>query len=239
MPHTDINLSNPGELSIMADHISPDDLRFFDRSDDFEISFSRLPHWSQPGTVAFITWRTADSMPRDVLEQWIIERDSIVQQNGLDPASDWRSASNRLPAGHRMKIKWDLIARFDGHLDKCHGACPLKDAGLAQIIADSLNAFEGERYVLTDFVIMPNHVHLMAAFSTPEMMRSQIAGWKRFQARQINIALERSGHFWQEDDFDHLVRSESQVLYYRKYIADNPRKARLKPGEFLHWSREL
>jgi hypothetical protein len=30
--------------------------------------------------------------------------------------------------------------------------------------------------------------------------------------------------------FDHIVRSESQLEHYRRYIADNPNKAGLKRG---------
>ncbi|HUE70665.1 MAG TPA: hypothetical protein VMP01_07225 [Pirellulaceae bacterium] len=40
----------------------------------------------------------------------------------------------------------------------------------------------------------------------------------------------------QVEDFDHLVRSEDQFLHYRQYIADNPRRADLRAGEFVHYT---
>jgi len=99
--------------------------------------------------------------------------------------------------------------------------------------------FDGDRYELTDFVVMPNHVHVLAAFESEEAMLSQVAGWKRFTATQINKALARRGHFWQEDQFDHLVRNGNQFESLRKYIADNGPKLGLPPDQHLHWSKEM
>ena len=70
-------------------------------------------------------------------------------------------------------------------------------------------------------------------------MLTQCEGWKHFQAVQINRAISSSGRFWQQDGFDHLVRSEEQFEHFRRYIADNPRKAGLSPGEFIVWSKSF
>lgn len=40
------------------------------------------------------------------------------------------------------------------------------------------------------------------------------------------------GKFWQQEPFDHLVRSPDQYDYLREYIADNPSKAGLRPGDY-------
>ncbi|MFO0872189.1 MAG: transposase [Pirellulales bacterium] len=119
-------------------------------------------------------------------------------------------------------------------LDECLGACVLRRPELAQIVAEALLHFDGERYRMGDFVVMPNHVHLLAAFPSPEIMERQLASWLRFTATRINRLLEHSGHFWQQEPFDHLIRSPEQYDYLRQYIADNPRKAGLRPGEFLY-----
>jgi len=81
---------------------------------------------------------------------------------------------------------------------------------------------------------MPNHVHLLAVFSTPELLKEQCDSWQHFTAVQINQAIGSKGKFWQQEPFDHLVRSVEQYNYLRKYIADNPIKASLKPGEYLY-----
>src|SRR5258708_3682020 len=44
-------------------------MEIFDQSQDFEIIYRKLPHWLQPGAVAFITWRTWDSMPAKIIRQ--------------------------------------------------------------------------------------------------------------------------------------------------------------------------
>jgi REP element-mobilizing transposase RayT len=57
--------------------------------------------------------------------------------------------------------------------------------------------------------------------------------WKGASARMINQVLRRSGTLWQAETFDHIVRSEAQFDHYRRYIAENPRKAGLTDGYVL------
>ena len=85
-----------------------------------------------------------------------------------------------------------------------------------------------------DFVVMPNHVHLLAAFPDPNAMEKQFDSWLHYTAVQINRLTNRSGHFWQQEPFDHLVRSVEQYEYLRCYIADNPKKANLREGQYIY-----
>jgi type I restriction enzyme R subunit len=110
---------------------------------------------------------------------------------------------------------------------------------LATIVADSLKHFDNIRYILTDFVVMSNHVHLLAAFDDPEQMLAQCESWRHYTAVKINRRLGRHGRFWQQDGFDHLVRSMEQFEWLRRYVAQNPATARLTPGEYLHDSKPL
>ena len=105
---------------------------------------------------------------------------------------------------------------------------------MAKIVADSLLHFDGERYRMGDFVVMPNHVHMLAAFASAESMRKQFDSWLHYTAFRINQTLGEKGHFWQQEPFDHLVRSTEQYDYLRNYIADNPTKAGLSKGEFIY-----
>ena len=89
-----------------------------------------------------------------------------------------------------------------------------------------------------DFVVMPNHVHLLAVFHDEGRMLKQCESWKRFAAVRINRDLGRSGEFWQEDAFDHLVRGPDQFEYFRRYIAANPENAGLGEGDYRWYSRE-
>jgi putative transposase len=95
-----------------------------------------------------------------------------------------------------------------------------------------------DEYYLSDFVVMPNHVHVLTVFVTEEAMLRLCKSWKHFTARKINRALGRFGRFWEQDAFDHLVRSAEEFEPMRRYIAQNPIAARLSPSEYIHYSRD-
>ena len=86
---------------------------------------------------------------------------------------------------------------------------------------------------------MPNHVHVLVCLLGERELTAQCESWKKYSAGKINALSGRRGRFWQAESFDHLVRTPEHFDYFRQYIADNPRRAKLKAGEYLHWSREL
>ncbi len=215
------------------------DIRFFDPADEFAVIDRRLPHWTQAGVVCFITWRTHDSIPKEVLLRWRSERHRWLRQHSIDPSdAAWRSQLNQLPKADQHAFYTEFSEKWNGELDAGYGACVLKSPKLSKIVCDSLLKFDGDRYVLCDFVVMPNHVHLLAAFHDADVMLKQCEGWKHYQALMINRAVGSGGRFWQTDSFDHLVRSEEQFEHFRRYIAGNPAKANLSQGEYLLWSRK-
>ncbi|MBI5395907.1 MAG: transposase [Verrucomicrobia bacterium] len=212
-------------------------MRFFDPYDRIAIIGRKLPHWSQAGTICFITWRTHDSIPKAVLEEWLADRDRWLVSHGILPSMpDWNARLAQLSPALIAEFHNTLSARWQDSLDACHGECVLRRPELAEIVSKSLLHFDGDRYAMLDFVVMPNHVHLLATFSDEEAMLAQCESWKHFMATQINKRLGGSGRFWQQDAFDHLVRHEAQFERLRQYIAENPSKAKLKAGEFVHYS---
>jgi putative transposase len=216
------------------------DFHLFDANSETHIVERRLPHWSQAGTVCFITWRTHDSMPRAVLEAWFQDRNRWLQINGIDPVDrQWRQKLQKLDRHVARQFLNSFWNRWHDALDQSQGACVLRCPGLAAIVAQGLRHFDGERYLMFDFVVMPNHVHLLASFPDEGAMLAQCESWKHYTAMQINRRLNRKGRFWQQDGFDHLVRSEEQLEYLRRYIQGNPAKAMLRPGEFVDFSRPL
>ncbi len=215
-------------------------VQVFDPKAGFSVLERKLPHWSQAGTICFITWRTLDSIPKSVLNRWHADRDDWLRRHGINPkADDWKNELRRLEPRLQGEFVQSFSERWHRSLDACHGACVLKRPELSQIVSDSLLKFDGDRYELTDFVVMPNHVHLLAAFASEEGMLDQCEGWKHYQAVQLNRTLGLSGRFWQQDGFDHLVRSVEQFEAFRRYIASNPDKARLQKDEFRHYSKDL
>ena len=212
-------------------------MQVFDPNQEFAIFERRLPHWSQAGTITFITWRIWDSMPEKVLRQWQQERDTWLLRHGIEPtAQDWKERLRQLDAKSMHECQCLLSDRWNDHLDECHGACVLRKPELAKLVADSLRHFDGDRYEITDFVVMPNHVLVLAAFPDEASLLLQCESWKRFTATKINRILVRQGRFWQTDGFDHLVRSPEQFAYLRSYLADNPKRAKLRAGEYVHYS---
>ena len=75
------------------------------------------------------------------------------------------------------------------------------------------------------YVVMPNHAHLLV---TPRVTARQWLGpLKGFTAHETNRMLERTGPFWQDESYDHLVRDEPEFWRIRNYIEQNPVKAGL------------
>jgi REP element-mobilizing transposase RayT len=115
------------------------------------------------------------------------------------------------------------------------GSCVLRDPAIAKIAADALHHFDNQQYVLTAFVIMPNHVHVLLRLLPNHKLESVIKGQKGFAAREINLVLSKSGPLWQEDYWDRLVRNESHFFKSASYIRDNPTKAHLTKEEFIFY----
>lgn len=177
-------------------------------------------------------------MPAPVLAQWRADRCRWLRKHGIDPnQSHWQTQLSALESALQNEFRRAFSEHWHNELDAGHGACVLRRSELAQIVADSLKHSDGDRYVLTYFVVMPNHIHLLAAFPEETAMLTQCESWKHFTAVRINRLLGRKGRFWEQDSFDHLVRTQEQFEYLRRYIAENPAKARLPVGHFIHYSK--
>jgi putative transposase len=216
------------------------DLHFFNPAEPTAIAYRRLPHWSQAGVVCFMTFRLHDSMPLHILTLWLEQRATWLRQHGIDLQHEhWRLAVNALAPASQTEFHRHFSTRWHDELDNAHGDCALRQPENARVVSDYLRHFDGGKYWLTDFVVMPNHVHLLVEFPDDESMLKQCENWKRYTARLIHLRMGTAGRFWQQDGFDHLVRSEAQFAWFRKYIADNPRKAGLRPDEFVHYSCDV
>ncbi|MCR9292234.1 MAG: hypothetical protein NXI32_05910 [bacterium] len=208
----------------------------FDPKAELSISEHYRPHWSQAGAIVFITFRTQDSIPRNVLERWEREKQEWIYRRGHP--GHWSEVVPNLDVKEQQQFKMEFNRVREDFLDTCHGRCLLRRPELATIVANALMYFDGHRYRMGDFVVMPNHVHLLAAFATEHSMRDQCDSWLHYTAFRIHQAIGEKGKFWQQEPFDHLVRSPEQYAYLKRYIADNPHKAGLKPGEFYYRKHE-
>ncbi len=196
----------------------------FDPNSDFQITMgSNLPHWFQPQATYFITFRTADSLPSHIVRRWHAERSTWLAQHGIATSMpDWKDKLAGLPEKFRKQFHENFSQQYMEYLDKGIGACVLRKPKLSKIVADALLYFHGNRYHIGDFVIMPNHVHLLVCLLGNTDILKQCRSWKRFSAGKINKVLGKTGRFWQEESFDHLVRSLEQFYAIQQYIRNNP-----------------
>jgi type I restriction enzyme R subunit len=206
----------------------------FDPRGELAIYEHCRPHWSHAGAVVFITFRTHDSIPAEVVRRWDREKQEWLLARGVETRRTWRDVLPTLSERDRLDFHKRFNRVQEAYLDTCQGQCYLRQPALSGIVHDALLHFDGERYRMGDFVIMPNHVHLLAVFPTAQTMKQQCDSWLHYTAFRINQAIGRKGKFWQQEPFDHLVRSPEQYEYLRQYIADNPNKARLSLGAFRY-----
>ena len=211
---------------------------FFDRNAESLVTKRNLPHIDMPGHLTFVTFRLADSMPREVVKQWHHEIESWLKENHLNTKTveDVLNA-NDIDESLKNELRRFKNRKWHGHLDDCHGACVLRMPQPRKLVEDSLLHFESERYDLERLVIMPNHVHLLIQMRRGFQLRKQLTETMRYTARTVNSLLKQDGTFWQSEPFDHVVRSEAQFEYLQRYIAENPQKAGLSKGEYTLWTR--
>jgi REP element-mobilizing transposase RayT len=185
----------------------------------------RLPHWEKDNATYFITFRLADSLPQSVLDRIESERQAIVKTAvGLrrDLSADERARIQRLST--------PVIERF---LDSGAGACHLQNSTIAEEVANALRYFDGKRYRLFAWCVMPNHVHVVARLFPGQTLATVVHSWKSFSAKRANRILGINGVFWQKEYYDHLIRSEGEFERAIRYVNENPAKARLKDWKWV------
>ena len=210
------------------------DGELFDPESDYDQWDRTRPHRHQPAAVCFLTMRLNDSIPKSVIQRWHQERIDFLRRNNIEFEGDWKAGYEQLSREMKQRFDKQFSRQRETTLDECLGACELANPIASSEVAKSLAKFHGDRYWLGDYVIMPNHVHCLIAFRTNEIAKAQPGGWMRFSARQINKLTGRTGVLWFPEPFDHLVRNNDQLDYLRRYIKENPVKAKLESGRFLY-----
>jgi REP-associated tyrosine transposase len=114
----------------------------------------------------------------------------------------------------------------------------LAEERVAQCVADALQygSLNLGLYELRAWVLMLNHVHILI---DPRAELSRITkSIKNFSARQANVILGRTGQpFWQDESYDHWVRTRDELEKIVRYIEENPVRAGLVTrAEDWRWS---
>src|ERR1700679_3798016 len=138
-----------------------------------------LPHFYAGAAVQTITFRLADSLPRDFYEK----------AAAIAPSDKER------------------FFFLEKGIDQGRGGCLLTDRANAAFVRKTLEHFDGEQYLLLAWVIMPNHVHVMIEQVDGHSLTNVVQSWKSVSAHAINKTRGMSGRIWAPDYFDRFVRN--------------------------------
>ena len=190
-------------------------MAFFNPNAPLTIHRGKLPHWRQESAIYFVTFRLADSLPKDKWEWLRREKELWIKLN---------------PEPHNGRQQVEFYQRFTETIDRWlnagYGSCILARPDCKAIMESSLRHFDGERYELGEFSVMPNHVHAIVAVIGGHQLSAILHSWKSFTAHQFNRMLISSGPIWHPESFDHIVRSPKHLAKIEAYIRDNGRSRR-------------
>ncbi len=189
-----------------------------------------LPHFDSTHHIQHVTLHLADSLPKDVLER-------------LDE-------SLRLLPDAEQKL--ERVQRLQELIDAGYGSCVFNEPEPAEMMQQTLQHFDGERYELHAWVIMPNHVHVLLQTKGDWELSKVVASWKKFSARRINDwkrAVEATREscvpkscvpgnaalpschspapVWHSEYWDRYIRNDNHYHQVLEYIHNNPVKAGL------------
>jgi REP element-mobilizing transposase RayT len=193
-----------------------------------KVYMRHLPHWRQEGATYFVTFRLKDSLPQ-------------VKLNELEQVHrEWQRRHAPLHSKEQLEqLSHEIMRRVERWLDQGMGSCRLRDPTAAATVVDAMHSFDGERYELDSYVVMPNHVHaiLRPLLCDKEPLERILQSWKRHSAHEINRRLGLKGEFWQEESFDRILRDEEHLWRALQYIGANPGKVGLTHAQCPSWVR--
>jgi len=208
------------------------------------IYHNNLPHIQPIGGTFFITFRLEGSLPFQYLKKIRSELNDKIFEIKTSHYLDANQAIYNQRKIFFKKMDWGLDQVIDG-------TDFLKNEKVAQIVASKIHLYDGELYDLLAYCIMSNHVHLVFDTSiqlqddegfnlknytqVDEIMRKIKGG----SAYEVNRFLNRKGKFWQQESYDHYVRSGKELTDIIWYVIKNPVAARLVENwedyKFTYW----
>jgi REP element-mobilizing transposase RayT len=164
-----------------------------------------LPHFDGLAVPQFVTLRLFDSVPASVLARW----------------------KRELDVTNRKADRILLQRRIEKYLDQGYGEAFMKQHRIASMIQNVLLRSDGKSYRLSAWVIMPNHIHMLATRIEEYTLAGIMQSLKSITSHKANRLLKRNGPFWMLDYFDRYIRNAKHFANTIRYIEDNPVKARL------------
>ena len=220
-----------------------------------QVTRRNLPHWRRDGSIYWVTFRLADSLPQSKLAQLRSEQEAWLRRNP-EPWTHEQQRDHEARFGERVQ-QW---------LDAGYGSCALGRADVRGVVRACLIRFDGERLRLHAAVIMPNHVHALiepcgerecdtgipaggsgsvseaqtgmsVSPASPAPLSRLLKGIKGASARAANQLLGRTGAFWMDESYDRIVRNRDEYRRFVDYIRANPAKAALHADHYWLYCR--
>jgi type I restriction enzyme R subunit/putative DNA methylase len=203
-----------------------------DIASDAKAVYRHLPHRDEWHLVQMITFRLADSLPREKLHQLEAELGKFVI------SEDERDQRRR--------------TQIEAWLDAGTGSCALRQPEMARVMEEGFLRADGERYRLLAWCVMPNHAHVLIQQWAP--LADIVRSWKAYSGRwasahaaqllpgrwgagsaKASSKTSRTFRFWQPGYWDRFMRNERHFSATIEYIHYNPVKAGLcaKPENWL------
>jgi len=185
-----------------------------------------LPHLDSPNRTQHVTFHLADSLPRIEIKRIAAELEFV------DP--ERRDVEKR--------------KQLERLVDAGYGSCLLKHGDIADMVQSALLHFDGKRYQMFAWVVMPNHVHTLFQPIGSWTVSKIVASWKKFTARRFNEMLKAEVRskanqeigvprkfapsslpirVWHREYWDRFIRDETHFHAAKRYIEENPVKAGL------------
>jgi REP element-mobilizing transposase RayT len=155
-------------------------------------SRGELPHLYKPGGIYFVTFRLFDAVT-----------------SRIDP--DEKNLEELTPE--------EVVELCEPPLTL--GSCALARPEIGSLVHNAILHFEGARYQLGAWSVMPNHVHVIFGTCNGYTPSQVLQSWKGFTARQANQILQQTGAFWERESFDHLVRNDKALEWFVEYVNNN------------------
>ena len=193
-----------------------------------------VPHIESHLLIQHVCYHLADSLPREVVD-------------GL-----WAELEETPPSLRNAEMEKRVMV----YMDAGHGSCVLREPELAKVVQDTFLVFNGKRYTLHAWCVMPNHVHILFQPLEGWTMSRIVASWKSFTGRRISAwrkvnspdglhldsaRRDSSGgpkgepnRVWHREYFDRYIRDAAHYANVVNYIHENPVNAGLV-GRAEHW----
>ena len=99
----------------------------------------------------------------------------------------------------------------------------LQSEGTALLFVDVLYHYRGQgKYLLHEFVVMPDHLHLLIAPGAQVTLERAMQFIKGGYSYRVKKELGLAGERWQTSFHDHRVRDATEYQRFRTYIHQNP-----------------